>query len=127
MLPSLLAALCLPSWAQPGDPCKKQDNTLEINACAAHVLKQKDAELNQAYQDLLKTLKPADKNDRTDYTAIRKELAEAQRAWITFRDRDCGATYKYWEEGSIRGIKYLACLTDRTEQRTRELRKWAAI
>lgn len=131
-LPTLLALLAL--HAAPGapaapapDPCATQANTLEINECGQQTLKLKDAALNRAYQDLLKSLSPESQGDSTDYAAVRKELAEAQRAWIRYRDADCSAKYKFWEQGSIRGAMYLGCMTERTEQRTRELRQWSGM
>jgi uncharacterized protein YecT (DUF1311 family) len=113
--------------AQKPDPCASSGTTIEINECAQKVLRQKDGELNEAYQALLKSLSPSRSGDSTDYASVKKELAEAQRAWVKFRDSDCGAKYKFWEQGSIRGAMYLSCLTERTEQRTAELRKWAEI
>jgi uncharacterized protein YecT (DUF1311 family) len=125
-------AAAVPAHAQSAsaaksDPCKKQDNTIEINECGQAVLKAKDAELNKVYQELMKSLTPMDKTDTTDYAGTKKELAEAQRAWIKFRDADCSAVYKNWEQGTIRGIKYLACMTAHTEQRTKELRQWSEM
>lgn len=65
--------------------------------------------------------------DTTDYAAIKKELAEAQRAWITFRDRDCSAKYKFWDQGTVRGLVYTSCRIEHTEQRTSELKKWGDV
>lgn len=93
----------LQAGAQPPNPCASASNTLEINECAQKELKAKDGELNKAYQALLKSLSPSMQGDTTDYAAVKRELAEAQRAWIKYRDSDCGAKYKFWEDGSIRG------------------------
>ena len=112
-------------FGQSADPCKSQNNTLEIDECGKLTLKAKDKELNQAYQALLKSLKPDNKGDDTNFAEVKKRLLEAQRAWITFRDNDCKAKLTLWASGTIRGAMYLGCLTERTEQRTKELRNWA--
>lgn len=120
-----------PALAAPpppaADPCAQAENTIGLQACNQRVLKARDQALNAAWQALMKTLTPSSADDRTDYAAVRRELTEAQRAWVRFRDADCSALYKYWEDGSIRGIKHLNCLIDHTETRTRQLLDWAAV
>ena len=110
--------------APAADPCKTQDNTIEINECGKIELAKKDKELNAAYQALIKRLAPSDKSDDTNYTEIKKQLVEAQRNWIKYRDTDCSAKYTLYEQGTIRGIVHLSCLKAKTEQRTKELMEW---
>ena len=95
--------------------------------CLDKVFKSRDRDLNDAYQALLKELRPSMAGDTTDYAGARKELAEAQRAWVRFRDSDCAGKYKFWEQGSIRGIVYATCRIEHTEQRIVQLKKWAAM
>jgi uncharacterized protein YecT (DUF1311 family) len=121
-----LATLCLGASAQTADPCKTQSNTVEMDACAKQTLTRQDKALNEAYQKLMKSLVPDDKDDRTDYTDVRKKLVDAQRAWITYRDNDCKAKLRLNENGTMRGVIYLGCLSDRTEQRTKELLQWVS-
>lgn len=109
---------------QAADPCKTQANTLEINECGKQELAKKDKELNAAYQQLMKKLAPADKSDDTKYAEVKKQLIEAQKNWIKYRDADCSAKYTLYEQGSIRGIVHLSCLREKTEQRTKELLNW---
>jgi uncharacterized protein YecT (DUF1311 family) len=113
--------------ALAADPCATQANTMEINACGKLTLVKKDKELNAAYQNLMKRLTPDGKGDDTDYAAVRKHLVEAQRNWIKFRDDDCQGMLAFYESGTIRGAVYLSCLTNRTEQRTKELLSWGDI
>jgi uncharacterized protein YecT (DUF1311 family) len=126
LLAFVIFTASLPNWAQSSDPCLTQRNTLEIDQCGQLTLKAKDKELNEAYQKLVRSLAPADKADNTDYQAVKKQLLDAQRAWIAYRDNDCKAKLKLNESGTIRGAVYLGCLTERTEQRTKELRSWSA-
>ena len=109
------------------NPSHKRSATIEINNCLDRVFRAKDRELNEAYQSLLKQLTRSDASDAIDYPGIKKELADAQRAWIVFRDSDCSALYKFWETGSIRGIKYAYCRIEHTEQRTIQLKRWARV
>ena len=99
---------------------------MEINECAKRTLQVKDRELNDAYQKLVKSLTPDDKQDTTDYEGVKKQLLAGQRAWITYRDNDCKAKLTLHASGTIRGAVYLGCLAERTEQRTKELRSWSA-
>ncbi|MBC3881608.1 DUF1311 domain-containing protein [Undibacterium sp. LX40W] len=112
---------------QSADPCKTQANTLEINECGKQELAKKDKELNAAYQQLMKKLAPADKSDDTKYAEVKKQLIEAQKNWIKYRDADCSAKYTLYEQGSIRGIVHLSCLREKTEQRTKELLNWDPV
>lgn len=112
-------------FAQSADPCKTQSTTLVINECGKLTLKEKDRELNQAYQALMKSLKADDTGDDRNFAEVKKKLQDAQRAWITFRDNDCQGKLSRWASGTIRGARHLGCLADRTEQRTKELRNWA--
>jgi uncharacterized protein YecT (DUF1311 family) len=114
-------------FAQAADPCVTQSNTLEINACGKLTLAKKDKELNAAYQKLMKRLTPDGKGDDTDYAVVKKHLIDAQRSWIKFRDDDCQGMLALYASGTIRGSVYLGCLTDRTEQRTKELLSWGDI
>ena len=129
---NLLVLTCAAlSWsfagAQNADPCANEENTVEINMCLDRVFKARDRELNEAYQSLLKQLSTSNSTDKTDYPGIKKELADAQRAWIIFRDSDCTALYKFWETGTIRGIKYAYCRIEHTEKRTIQLKRWARV
>jgi uncharacterized protein YecT (DUF1311 family) len=128
MKPHLLTALTLlvitSASAEVTDPCATQNNTLEINACAAAELAAKDKELNKAYEKLMKSLVAAYKDDTTNYKAVKENLAEAQRNWIKFRDQDCNAKYQLNESGTIRNLVALSCKIEHTEQRTRQLRNW---
>ena len=120
----LISVASVGAQAQVSDPCKTQRNTQEIDECGKRTLQEKDKELNVAYQKLLKSLAPSDKADDTDYGSVRKQLTEAQRAWITYRDSDCKAKLTLNASGTIRGAVYFGCMEERTVQRTKELRAW---
>jgi uncharacterized protein YecT (DUF1311 family) len=124
LLAVLLTLAATSASAQASDPCVTQRNTLEINECGKLTLAKKDKELNAAYQKLLKSLVAEDRTDTTNYAEVKKNLIEAQRNWVKFRDSDCKGQLTLNESGTIRGAVYFGCLTERTEQRTKELLKW---
>jgi uncharacterized protein YecT (DUF1311 family) len=125
LLTAVLALAATNAHAQVADPCATQRNTIEIDECGKLTLAKKDKELNAAYQKLMKSLVADDKSDTTDYAEVRKKLLEAQRNWVKFRDSDCKGQLTLHANGTIRGAVYFGCLTERTEQRTKELLKWS--
>lgn len=127
LLSILLLLVATNASAQSPDPCATQRNTIEINDCGKLILAKKDKELNMAYKKLIDSLASDDKGDDTNYAEVKKHLLEAQRNWIKFRDSDCRGMLTLHESGSIRGSVYLSCLSERTEQRTKELLNWAKI
>ncbi|MFZ2266821.1 MAG: lysozyme inhibitor LprI family protein [Azonexus sp.] len=115
---------CSASFAQDADPCLTQRNTGEMDECGKQTLARKDKELNAAYQALLKQLVADDPRDAADFAETRKLLLDAQRTWIKFRDADCKGKLVLYAGGSMRGSVYFRCMTEHTEQRTKELLKW---
>jgi uncharacterized protein YecT (DUF1311 family) len=57
-----------------------------------------------------------------EYANLAKSLRDAQRAWITFRDAECGLAYAVWGSGSMRHIAGSGCILDMTAERAIELR-----
>lgn len=55
-------------------------------------------------------------------TALADQLLDAQRAWIAFRDADCGLIYTIWADGSIRTVLAADCQMRKTAQRALEMR-----
>ena len=89
-------------------------NMLEIGYCAAERLKHADTKLNRVYQAQQRRL-------RTEESKTR--LREAQRAWVSFRDKDC--LYQAGlPSGSGWALDDLSCRQVRTEQRIRELEEY---
>ncbi|WP_417806944.1 lysozyme inhibitor LprI family protein [Thioclava sp.] len=97
--------------SQPGG-----DTTLGISACLQGEAQVWDDILNAQYKgaraDLLKQ----------GGTPLADQLLDAQRAWISFRDADCGLIYSVWADGSIRTVMASSCYLHKTAQRALELR-----
>ena len=83
-----------------------------------------DQGLNAVYGQLMAGEKAADEEERKHFPEFANRadsLRKAQRAWIAFRDADCGYSYARWGAGSMRQIVGSACLLDMTAQRYLEL------
>lgn len=119
----LLAALTAID-AQAGDACDNVVTTLDINKCAQADHQKSDKRLNVAYKDALKRIESRLENlqQRKD---TKQGLVDAQRLWVQFRDKDCGAVYDLWRDGTIRGAMYWGCMTAHTESRTKDLELFA--
>ena len=106
-----LAVLAAASSAQAQECDRNDDSQQMMNICAGEDHQAADAKLNQAYKDLF------GRNDDKS----RKLLQVAQRAWIAFRDAECAYTTAGSEGGSIHPMEVSLCLTNLTEQRTKQL------
>lgn len=122
LLACALFALSASAGAQDQDVLQEslQDcdkNQLAMNVCASHRYGLADKALNQQYKQTLQ--------GRPD-AAEQKRVREAQRAWITFRDKDCLAdTGPRAESGSIWPLLHFSCLEKHTTRRTEDLKAQA--
>ncbi|MEL6470560.1 MAG: lysozyme inhibitor LprI family protein [Cyanobacteria bacterium J06623_4] len=91
--------------------CEAPTTQLEMNQCAQQAYTIADAELNQVYQTLKSQLP----------TTGQQTLTEAELAWITFRDLDCGFDRDQYAGGSIAPMIYSDCQAEQTLLRTQEL------
>ena len=97
------------------DACMKQSQGTAPaqQDCADAELAYQDDRLNRAYKALLAHLDDLDK----------RAAIEAQRAWLTFRDKDCGA--RAGRFGSNAGpATESACLMKSTAYRAQQLEDW---
>lgn len=116
----LSVLLLLPLSALASDPCDNATSTPEINQCGQIAHQKADRQLNQTYRAAIQRI-----NETLDDAQVRRQttqsLVAAQRLWVQFRDKDCGAIYRFWSGGTIRGAMYWSCMRERTEARTKEL------
>ncbi len=124
LLALFLIAFSSIALAQIKYPCAAQNESKQINECAKVTLASEDKKLNAAYQQLLKSLQPGPTGNTANYENVKKQLIEAQRSWIRFRDADCKGKLTLSADSVKRGEVYIGCLTERTEQRTNELLSW---
>ncbi len=84
--------------------------TQNMVECIDAEIKRQDARLNKAYKALVADLTPERK----------KQLLEAQRAWLKFRDTNC-AFYFDPDGGTIARVQAVDCLMTMTASRAKEL------
>ena len=79
-----------------------------------------DADLNRVYRQVM--------TEYAEDSRFTASLREAQRAWITFRDLHVESRYpgpnKRAEYGSVYSTCHCLEMTELTEQRTAQLRRW---
>ena len=127
---SLLLALLLPVAAlaqDQNDPCENAETTLEINDCMGEVFKQADAELNRVYKAAMAYIDEFDHVPADKRKEWKEKLRDAQRDWITFKEKDCEIVYYEWWLGSGATAAALGCLISKTETRTEELKERYAV
>ncbi|RKF14988.1 DUF1311 domain-containing protein [Roseovarius spongiae] len=101
--------------ARPGG-----DTTIGITECIMAETQVWDAMLNEEYKAVRRMFRSEGGEGLT------VALRDAQRAWIAFRDAECGLAYSRWAGGSIRTIVAANCQLGMTAQRTLELRDMRA-
>lgn len=115
---AVLAAGC--AAAGPGELYRTQDcnaatNQRDLNLCADANYAAADRALNDLYRQLM-----ARQHDE----ASRLRLRDDERAWISYRDKDCARQVGPREGGgSIWPLDMATCLKDRTDARLRELKR----
>lgn len=92
----------------------------EMNQEACQKYQDADSELNKVYKQILDEYK-------SEPVFIEK-LKEAQRAWLVFRNAHLDSLYPEQNKIAVYGTVYPMCrcimLSEFTNQRTNELRKW---
>jgi uncharacterized protein YecT (DUF1311 family) len=108
-------------YAQVTANCK--GNTVEISNCLDDELAKTEVVLNGLYGRVMRELSKPDQSLMT-YSNIKKKVIDAQRAWVSFREKDCEAVYELNSSGSIRNIRYISCMRKHAEDRIRELKEY---
>ena len=115
---AVAAIVPLTSQAQDAGPGKRfnacmeksGDTTQGMVECIGAETQRQDARLNKAYKALMANLSAERK----------KQLQEAQRVWIKFRDANCGFYYDP-DGGSIARVNANDCVMTMTSNRAKEL------
>ena len=100
------------AWA---DSCDNPKTQADMTYCADWWFKKNDAAMSDAYSRL-----------RTYYAKIpaaKKGLLKAQRAWLAFRDAECGLEALGEAGGSAQPMIYNQCLSRLTQLRSEQLEK----
>ncbi|ATV43193.1 lysozyme inhibitor LprI family protein [Pectobacterium brasiliense] len=103
----------LPITQAAATDCGNANTQLEMSQCATNEYKKVDGELNRLYQDVVKRLVIE------EHKAL---LKSAQRKWIAYRDADCEFQTLPTTGGSVHGMVYSQCLTQKTAERVEEFK-----
>lgn len=122
-----LAALVVLSATQlaRAQDCADASDQSTMNQCALSGWEAADADLNQAYQMAIDVMDTIDADLPEDLVGGAKTLRDAQRAWITFRDKACEAEGFLMRGGSAEPLIVYGCMQRLTEQRTNALAELA--
>lgn len=113
----LLVSSCLWSshaFAAPKVNCNDPQATPEINYCAEQAYQVADKLLNANYKKLVATLSD---------NAEKERLVNAQRAWVSFRDKHCEFETYAMRQGTGYSGYLSACLEELTKSRAEALKK----
>jgi uncharacterized protein YecT (DUF1311 family) len=110
---ALGAAISLASNAALGADvsCKNPKTQPELSACAGKDAQAADAELNRVYGQLIAKYDEPNRN----------ALVLAERAWIVYRDAECGYETALSVGGTIHPMMVALCMTAKAKARTKEL------
>lgn len=122
----LMALMCLPFQAAEAQDwnCDEPDKLpqLGMNYCAYQDWQAADVDLNAAYKEAVAAMKRLDRDLPENLKGAVATLRDAQRAWITFRDKACEAEGYLFRGGSMEPLIVSGCKAQLTEERTKSLR-----
>jgi uncharacterized protein len=99
------------------DACTGGGTTPDINACAAEYSRRAEARLARYCQAARARLKEEAASSAVSAEAL-KGLEASQAAFVAYRRAECDAVYRWWSEGTIRGLEFESCFLAVTEART---------
>lgn len=95
-----------------------------MNYCSEQEYNKVDAELNRVYQQVLAGIDTHDDVEAERMKAWKDALKAAQRAWVAFKEKDCGELIGYeWYGGTGSTSASLGCMIQKTETRIKELKE----
>jgi uncharacterized protein YecT (DUF1311 family) len=104
--------------------CNNASSTVEINFCADKDYQAADKDLNVAYAAALANIRTRDDEKPYDAKNFEDAMRTAQRTWVAYRDADCkDLVAQEWSGGSGSSAAILGCMTEKTIQRTKELKE----
>lgn len=85
-----------------------------MNVCSGKSYEKVDGELNKLYKQIEARLK-----DDADTTKL---LVTAQRAWVAYRDAECGFSSSMVAQGTVYPFIHSSCLEGLTQNRIKDLK-----
>lgn len=124
---TLALTLCAAPVAAADLDCDNAMTQLDMNRCAHQAYVLADEDLNLAYGMAIDMARSMDEYLQDGEVPAEQLLREAQRAWITFRDKACELESTIVRGGSMQQLIYSSCLERETRARTESLRYFAEV
>jgi len=102
--------------------CQKTQGTVEMNECMKQELDKVEKKLNAKYKKVIASLSiPDDKIQK--YSISKKAVIETQRAWVSYREKDCFAesTMLLPPDGTAGASLNMKCMIDYANLRIKRL------
>jgi uncharacterized protein YecT (DUF1311 family) len=116
-------AVASPALAQDVPGCENASSNVELGMCASKAYEAADKEPNDVWPKVLAYIDGQAEYMPPDALAKWKEtIVAAQKAWVTFKESDCGAVEYEWWGGSGAGVAETSCLYSHTAQRVDDLK-----
>jgi uncharacterized protein YecT (DUF1311 family) len=96
--------------------CTNASDQATLNECASKSYEKSDAELNKLYKEIEGRLK--------DDADTKKLLVSAQKAWLGFRNAECGFAASVNAGGSIYPMVVAACNDQLTRSRIKDFKTY---
>jgi uncharacterized protein YecT (DUF1311 family) len=120
---AIVLSMAGPAKATEDIDCENASTTVEMNYCGEQEYLKADAELNRVYKAILDGIDSQAADSGTDAGAWKDALKAAQRAWVDFKEKDCGDLIGYeWGGGTGAGPAAYGCLIQKTKMRVQELK-----
>jgi uncharacterized protein YecT (DUF1311 family) len=122
MIRALIAFACLvlPASAETLN-CTNPQTQIDMTQCAYQEWQVADAELNAAYERIMDNLKARDATLAAGEAKGSDVLRDAQRAWLTFRDKTCEVEGFAMRGGSAEPMVLASCKARLTWERITHL------
>lgn len=105
----------------PKIDCTAPMTTVEINYCSEKAFAAVDVRLNAVWKKVMARIDTT-ASDMAPVEKWKAAMRDAQRAWITFRDKDCQQALPFeWSGGTGTTAAVLGCMIEKTEARIKEL------
>ena len=117
-------ALAGPAFAEEVPGCENASSNVEIGNCVYAAYQKADKELNDIWPKVLAYIDgQGDYMDADTMQTWKATIVAAQKAWVSFKEQDCGAVQYEWWGGSGAGIAETTCLYSHTAQRVEDLKE----
>jgi uncharacterized protein YecT (DUF1311 family) len=107
--------------------CSNPSTTVDMKVCIGRDIRRADAELNAHYKELIKLLEQwaergvvGGQYQGSEYV---RRTREAQRAWIKYRDAECGREALAMLSGTGESVIEMSCHAFMTQKRANQLKE----